>query len=118
MALQNTNFVKLSDFLPLPHSKLTGFNMITLLFSTQLDMMGGVCPKGPTSPISPVKKTAGVSSVVCSERGSEMALNGQVAAVTGAAMGIGRAITEILLQNGAKVQFGLILQNYLSGLLF
>ncbi|TWW75082.1 15-hydroxyprostaglandin dehydrogenase [NAD(+)] [Takifugu flavidus] len=32
-----------------------------------------------------------------------MALNGQVAVVTGAAMGIGRAITEILLQNGAKV---------------
>lgn len=32
-----------------------------------------------------------------------MALNGQIAVVTGAAMGIGRAITEILLQNGAKV---------------
>uniref|UniRef100_H3DFA5 15-hydroxyprostaglandin dehydrogenase [NAD(+)] n=1 Tax=Tetraodon nigroviridis TaxID=99883 RepID=H3DFA5_TETNG len=32
-----------------------------------------------------------------------MALNGQIAVVTGAAMGIGRAIAEILLQNGAKV---------------
>ncbi|XP_008288267.1 15-hydroxyprostaglandin dehydrogenase [NAD(+)]-like [Stegastes partitus] len=32
-----------------------------------------------------------------------MALNDKVAVVTGAAQGIGRAITEILLQNGAKV---------------
>ncbi|XP_059207044.1 15-hydroxyprostaglandin dehydrogenase [NAD(+)]-like [Centropristis striata] len=32
-----------------------------------------------------------------------MALNGKTAVVTGAAMGIGKAITEILLQNGAKV---------------
>ncbi|XP_070699756.1 15-hydroxyprostaglandin dehydrogenase [NAD(+)]-like [Pempheris klunzingeri] len=32
-----------------------------------------------------------------------MALDGKVAVVTGAAMGIGRAITEILLKNGAKV---------------
>lgn len=32
-----------------------------------------------------------------------MALNSKVAIVTGAAMGIGKAITEILLQNGAKV---------------
>uniref|UniRef100_A0A3B4ZF62 15-hydroxyprostaglandin dehydrogenase [NAD(+)] n=1 Tax=Stegastes partitus TaxID=144197 RepID=A0A3B4ZF62_9TELE len=32
-----------------------------------------------------------------------MALNGKSAVVTGAAMGIGRAITEILLQNGAQV---------------
>ncbi|XP_035522442.1 15-hydroxyprostaglandin dehydrogenase [NAD(+)]-like [Morone saxatilis] len=32
-----------------------------------------------------------------------MALNGKTAVVTGAAMGIGRAITEILLQNGGKV---------------
>ncbi|XP_037605075.1 15-hydroxyprostaglandin dehydrogenase [NAD(+)]-like [Sebastes umbrosus] len=34
-----------------------------------------------------------------------MALNGKVAVVTGAAKGIGKAITEILLQNGAKVAF-------------
>lgn len=34
-----------------------------------------------------------------------MALNGKIAAVTGAAMGIGKAITEILLQNGVKVKF-------------
>lgn len=32
-----------------------------------------------------------------------MALDGKVAVVTGAAMGIGKAVTEILLQNGAKV---------------
>ncbi|XP_029304310.1 15-hydroxyprostaglandin dehydrogenase [NAD(+)]-like [Cottoperca gobio] len=32
-----------------------------------------------------------------------MALNGKIAVVTGAAMGIGKAITEILMQNGAKV---------------
>ncbi|XP_035522703.1 15-hydroxyprostaglandin dehydrogenase [NAD(+)]-like [Morone saxatilis] len=32
-----------------------------------------------------------------------MALYGKIAVVTGAAMGIGRAITEILLQNGCKV---------------
>ncbi|XP_041864895.1 15-hydroxyprostaglandin dehydrogenase [NAD(+)]-like [Melanotaenia boesemani] len=32
-----------------------------------------------------------------------MALNGKTAVVTGAAMGIGKAITESLLQNGAKV---------------
>ncbi|XP_020491248.1 15-hydroxyprostaglandin dehydrogenase [NAD(+)] [Labrus bergylta] len=32
-----------------------------------------------------------------------MALDGKVAVVTGAAMGIGKAMTEILLQNGAKV---------------
>ncbi|KAA8586638.1 hypothetical protein FQN60_000474, partial [Etheostoma spectabile] len=31
-----------------------------------------------------------------------MALNGKVAVVTGAAAGIGKAITEILLKNGAK----------------
>ncbi|KAM6911679.1 15-hydroxyprostaglandin dehydrogenase [NAD(+)] [Lycodopsis pacificus] len=33
----------------------------------------------------------------------EMALEGKCAVVTGAALGIGRAITEILLKNGAKV---------------
>uniref|UniRef100_A0A669ES03 15-hydroxyprostaglandin dehydrogenase n=1 Tax=Oreochromis niloticus TaxID=8128 RepID=A0A669ES03_ORENI len=32
-----------------------------------------------------------------------MALSGKTAVVTGAAMGIGKAITEILLKNGAKV---------------
>eukprot|EP00066_Takifugu_rubripes_P006341 XP_003971073.2 PREDICTED: 15-hydroxyprostaglandin dehydrogenase [NAD(+)]-like isoform X2 [Takifugu rubripes] len=58
---------------------------------------------GYISQCSRRKKPAGVSNVVCSERGSEMALNGQIAVVTGAAMGIGRAITEIILQNGAKV---------------
>lgn len=33
----------------------------------------------------------------------EMALTGKVAVVTGAAQGIGKAVTEILLQNGVKV---------------
>lgn len=32
-----------------------------------------------------------------------MALSGKVAVVTGAAMGLGNAMTRILLQNGAKV---------------
>lgn len=32
-----------------------------------------------------------------------MALNGKIAVVTGAALGIGKALTETLLQNGAKV---------------
>ncbi|XP_034062526.1 15-hydroxyprostaglandin dehydrogenase [NAD(+)]-like isoform X3 [Gymnodraco acuticeps] len=32
-----------------------------------------------------------------------MALNGKIAVVTGAAQGIGKAITELLLQNGAEV---------------
>ncbi|XP_038564908.1 15-hydroxyprostaglandin dehydrogenase [NAD(+)]-like isoform X2 [Micropterus salmoides] len=32
-----------------------------------------------------------------------MALNGKIAVVTGAAQGIGKAMTEMLLQNGAKV---------------
>lgn len=49
--------------------------------------------------------------LVCSDRGSEMALNGRTAVVTGAAMGIGKAITKILLQNGAKVTFDLSLKN-------
>lgn len=44
-----------------------------------------------------------------------MALNGQIAVVTGAAMGIGRAVTEILLQNGAKVKFGLSLRITFQG---
>lgn len=43
-----------------------------------------------------------------------MALDGQIAVVTGAAMGIGRAITEILLVNGAKVTLGLSLKNSAS----
>ena len=34
-----------------------------------------------------------------------MALEGKTAVVTGAAQGIGRSITEILLKNGAKVKF-------------
>lgn len=34
-----------------------------------------------------------------------MALSGKVAVVTGAAMGIGNAMTRVLLQNGAKVRF-------------
>ncbi|XP_075878490.1 15-hydroxyprostaglandin dehydrogenase [NAD(+)]-like [Nelusetta ayraudi] len=34
-----------------------------------------------------------------------MALTGKVAVVTGAAQGIGKAVTEILLQNGVKVSF-------------
>uniref|UniRef100_A0A3P8U326 15-hydroxyprostaglandin dehydrogenase [NAD(+)] n=1 Tax=Amphiprion percula TaxID=161767 RepID=A0A3P8U326_AMPPE len=40
-----------------------------------------------------------------------MALNGKTAVVTGAALGIGRAITEILVKNGAKVKlvkFGIV----------
>jgi len=32
-----------------------------------------------------------------------MSLTGKTAVVTGAAMGIGRAVTELLLQHGAKV---------------
>lgn len=38
-----------------------------------------------------------------------MALEGKTAVVSGAAMGIGRAVTEILLENGAKVEFALLL---------
>ena len=34
-----------------------------------------------------------------------MALEGRTAMVTGAAQGIGRSISEILLKNGAKVKF-------------
>ncbi len=37
-----------------------------------------------------------------------MALNGKNAVVTGAAMGIGKAISEMLLQNGAKVKKSLV----------
>lgn len=39
-----------------------------------------------------------------------MAVEGKVAVVTGAAMGIGRAMTEILLKNGAKVKFVCVIQ--------
>ncbi|XP_030294908.1 15-hydroxyprostaglandin dehydrogenase [NAD(+)] [Sparus aurata] len=38
-----------------------------------------------------------------SDRTADMALSGKTAVVTGAVMGIGRAMTEVLLQNGAKV---------------
>lgn len=34
---------------------------------------------------------------------AEMALNCKVAVVTGAALGIGKAVAEILLQNGVRV---------------
>ncbi|XP_068587693.1 15-hydroxyprostaglandin dehydrogenase [NAD(+)]-like isoform X1 [Cebidichthys violaceus] len=47
-----------------------------------------------------------VQSTSCSlttDRTADMALEGKSALVTGAAMGIGRAIAETLLQNGAKV---------------
>lgn len=40
-----------------------------------------------------------------SDRTADMALSGKTAVVTGAVMGIGRAMTEVLLQNGAKVKF-------------
>ena len=39
-----------------------------------------------------------------SDRTADMALSGKTAVVTGAVMGIGRAMTEVLLQNGAKVK--------------
>lgn len=42
-----------------------------------------------------------------------MALNGKIAVVTGAVMGIGKAVTELLLQNGAKVNIcQLLLGNF------
>lgn len=46
------------------------------------------------------------SSFLCT---TNMALNGRVAVVTGAALGIGKAMTEILLHNGAKVKYCLCL---------
>lgn len=48
---------------------------------------------------------SGANSWVINSRSSEMALIGKVAVVTGAAMGLGNAMTQILLQNGAKVRF-------------
>lgn len=43
-----------------------------------------------------------------------MALYNKIALVTGAAIGIGKAITEILLKNGAKVVFFLLVKNLLK----
>lgn len=51
---------------------------------------------------------AGIRTLTFSVPSStEMALSGKTAVVTGAAMGIGKAITEILLKNGAKVRVAL-----------
>lgn len=48
-------------------------------------------------------KVSEIPHVSYSAAREKMALNGRVAIVTGAALGIGKALTEMLLQNGAKV---------------
>ena len=46
-----------------------------------------------------------------------MALNDKVAVVTGAAMGIGEAITDLFLKNGARVSFSRVFFPFTTHLL-
>lgn len=75
-------------------------------------LVGGICSKAPTvllvHPFTHFLEGSHSRESLLLRTGhttADMALTGKVAVVTGAAMGIGKAMTEILMKSGAKVRF-------------